>query len=82
MSYEMSILSYALGAGAAFLPLRLFGPQNRWWHVLAMAAGYPVSDVAHRFFGPSVALQFSVNVATALLLLWGLWGLVSRSQWQ
>jgi hypothetical protein len=41
-----------------------------------------VSDVAHRFFGPSVALQFSVNVATALLLLWGLWGLVSRSQWQ
>jgi hypothetical protein len=82
MSYEMSVLSYALGAGAAFLLLRFFGSRNRWWHVLAMAAGYPMSDVAHRFLGPSVALQFSVNFATVLLLVWGLSGLLSRSQWQ
>jgi hypothetical protein len=47
-----------------------------------MAAGYPMSDVAHRFLGPSVALQFSVNFATVLLLVWGLSGLLSRSQWQ
>lgn len=81
MSFTTNFLIGVLVCAAAFLLMRRFGPQRRVWHALSLAAGF-VGGMTTPSAWNSMAAHFSFNLATGLLIVWGVFGLMFRTQWQ
>jgi multisubunit Na+/H+ antiporter MnhE subunit len=81
MSFMTSFLVGVLVGVAAFWLMWQFGPQRRVWHALSLAAGFACGMTTPSAWN-SLAAHFSFNFATGLLMFWGVFGLMSRSQWR
>jgi hypothetical protein len=80
MSYMTNFLVGVLVLRGVLLLMWRFGPRRRVWHALSLAAGFAGGMTTPSAWN-SMAAHFSFNFATGLLILRGVFGLMSRSQW-
>lgn len=81
MPLLMTFLSNSVAVCVACLIFWRFGPQRVHWHVLALLISV-LAGVALGFEWKSAASQITFNSADTVLLVWGAFGLTSRSRWQ
>ena len=81
MPFMTNFLIGVLVCTSAFFLMRRFGPQRRVCRAVSLAAGFAGGMTTPSAWNSMVA-HFSFDTATGLLIVWGAFGLVSRSQWQ
>jgi len=74
-----SFAGYSLAIAIAFFLMWCFGPQRRCWHAIALIISLAATIVP--FEWKSLSGRLAYNSVNALLLTWGVLGLMRSPRW-